>query len=108
LQIGTVAADGNIFRAVLLSDAGTSDDVRILNLKSPPEQPPAPSPNDLPVSAAGLAPLAPPAAVPPAANGVAAQGAPSGAGKATPPVKLLHPLTQAPAQAPAPVDPDDR
>jgi rod shape-determining protein MreC len=102
LQIGTVAADGNIFRAVLLSDAGTSDDVRILNLKAPPEQPPAPSPNDLPVSAAGLAPLAPPAAAPPAATGAAT---PAGQ---TPQVKLLHPLTQAPTQAPAPVDPDDR
>ena len=103
LQIGTVAADGNIFRAVLLSDAGTSDDVRILNLKSPPEQPPAPSPNDLPVAAAGLAPLAPPTAAPPAANGATVPGA-----RATPQVKLLHPLTQAPQQPAAPVDPDDR
>jgi rod shape-determining protein MreC len=102
LQIGTVAADGYIFRAVLLSDAGTSDDVRILNLKSPPEQPPAPSPNDLPVSAAGLAPLAPPAAAPTAANGA------STAGQTSSPVKLLHPLTPAPPQATAPADPDDR
>jgi len=101
LQIGTVGADGFIFRAILLSDAGTSDDVRILNLKSPPEQPPAPSPNDLPVSAAGLAPLAPPVAALPAATVATAAQTP-------PPVKLLHPLTQAPPQATAPVDPDDR
>jgi rod shape-determining protein MreC len=75
IQIGTVVADGYSFRAALLADPATSDDVRILNLKSPPEQPPVASANDLPVTAAGLAPLAPPAApitaVPqaPAANG---------------------------------------
>jgi len=103
LQVGTVAADGNIFRSVLLSDAGTSDDVRVLNLKSPPEQPPAPSPNDLPVAAAGLAPLAPPSVAPPLANGAATP-----TGQKPPSVKLLHPLTPAPAQATAPVDPDDR
>ena len=103
LQVGTVAADGNIFRSVLLSDAGTSDDVRVLNLKSPPEQPPAPSPNDLPVAAAGLAPLAPPSVAPPPANGAA-----TATSQKTPSVKLLHPLTPAPAQATAPVDPDDR
>lgn len=57
IAIGTVFWDGSEFRAGLLADSATADDVRILDLKVPPEQPPAPSPNDLPVSAAGLSPL---------------------------------------------------
>ena len=62
-----------------------------------------PSPNDLPVAAAGLAPLAPPSVAPPPANGAA-----TATSQKTPSVKLLHPLTPAPAQATVPVDPDDR
>jgi rod shape-determining protein MreC len=58
LAIGTVFWDGGEFRAGLLSDPATADDVRILDLKTPPEEPPAPSPDALPVSAAGLPPLA--------------------------------------------------
>jgi rod shape-determining protein MreC len=93
LAIGTVGFDGVAFRAALLSDAGTSDDVRVLDLKAPPEEPPAPSPGDLPVSAAGLAPLAPPAASP-----VVPPGAPQ-----TPPPST-HP-TGAAAATPAPAKP---
>jgi rod shape-determining protein MreC len=59
LPVGTVYWDGSEFRAGLLADAASADDVRILDLKTPPEQPPTPAPGDLPVSAAGLPPLAP-------------------------------------------------
>jgi len=91
LQVGTVAADGYAFRAALLSDPASSDDVRILNLKLPPEQPPAPSVNDLPVTAAGLAPLAPPAAPLPATaapqTGEASGQKPSATSPPKPPVQ---------------------
>jgi rod shape-determining protein MreC len=60
LPVGMVYKDGQTFRGALLADAATSDEVRVLDLKLPPEQPPAPSPSDLPVAAAGLAPMAPP------------------------------------------------
>jgi rod shape-determining protein MreC len=60
LAVGTVFWDGSEFRAGLLADASSADDVRILDLRVPPEQPPSPSPNDLPVSAAGLPPLTAP------------------------------------------------
>ena len=59
LPVGTVYWDGSEFRAGLLADAASADDVRILDLKIPPEQPPTPAPGDLPVTAAGLPPLAP-------------------------------------------------
>jgi len=59
LPVGLVHWDGGSFRAALFAEAGASGDVRILDLKAPPEQPPAPSPDDLPVTAAGLAPLPP-------------------------------------------------
>jgi rod shape-determining protein MreC len=66
LPVGQVYFDGQSYRAALLADSATSGDVRILDLRSPPEQPPAPSASDLPVSAAGLAPLAPQTASAPA------------------------------------------
>jgi len=59
LPVGVLVADGDKFRIALLADPATSDDVRILDFKIPPEQPPAPSPNDLPATAAGLKPHAP-------------------------------------------------
>jgi rod shape-determining protein MreC len=59
LPVGTVYWDGSEFRAGLLADAASADDVRILDLRTPPEQPPTPAPGDLPVTAAGLPPLAP-------------------------------------------------
>lgn len=64
LPIGMVYSDGQTFRAALLADAASSDEVRILDLKLPPEQPPAPTASDLPMAAAGLPPLAPPPARP--------------------------------------------
>lgn len=59
LPVGVLVADGDKFRIALLADPSTSDDVRVLDFKKPPEEPPAPSPNDLPAAAAGLKPAAP-------------------------------------------------
>jgi rod shape-determining protein MreC len=61
LPIGTVVSDGSGgWRVALLADAGSSQDVEILNFSQPPETPPAIA--QLPVEAAGLKPqpLAPP------------------------------------------------
>jgi rod shape-determining protein MreC len=102
LPVGMVYWDGQTFRASLLADAATSDEVRILDLKLPPEQPPAPSPNDLPVAAAGLPPLAPPpprpastppalATVPPPAPGATAPRAAHGAKPKVPPPAASNP-----------------
>lgn len=60
LAVGKVRRDGQEFRASLFADAGRADDVRVLDLKVAAEKPPTPTPADLPVSAAKLAPLAPP------------------------------------------------
>ncbi len=59
LPVGVLIADGDKFRVALLADASTTEDVRILDFKKAPEEPPAPSPNDLPAAAAGLKPGAP-------------------------------------------------
>jgi rod shape-determining protein MreC len=64
LPIGTVIADGAYFRVALLADASASEDVAIVDFKTPIEQPRTPTPGDLPVAAAGLPPAAPPAPVP--------------------------------------------
>jgi len=73
LPVGSVVWDGSAFRVALLADAATADDVRVVDLKQTPEQPPAVSITDLPATAAGLPPLAhvPAASVP---NTVGAQG----------------------------------
>jgi rod shape-determining protein MreC len=86
LSIGRVFWDGSEFRAALYADAGHSDDVRVLDLKLPAEQPPAVSGDDLPVAAAGLPPLAPP---PPKVTQPPTQEPPMGpvTGTATPPAK---------------------
>ncbi|HEY2032218.1 MAG TPA: rod shape-determining protein MreC [Rhizomicrobium sp.] len=60
LPVGVLVNEGGAFRVALLADAGASEDVRILDYKLPVEEPPAPSPNDLPASAAGLKPEPPP------------------------------------------------
>ncbi|HEY2009675.1 MAG TPA: rod shape-determining protein MreC [Rhizomicrobium sp.] len=61
LPVGTVVSDGRGgFRVALLSDAGASQDVEILNFSKPPETPPANA--QLPAEAAGLKPEAPPPA----------------------------------------------
>ncbi len=75
LAIGTVVADpSGGFRVVLLADSASSEDVNVVDFKLKSEQPPAPSPNQLPATAAGLPPAAPPASplpVTPVANGAA-------------------------------------
>jgi rod shape-determining protein MreC len=74
LPVGVVIWDGENFRVALLADAATSDDVRILDLKNPPEAAPVPSASDLPATVAGLPPMAPappmttPAPTPPPAT----------------------------------------
>lgn len=60
LPIGTVAQEGDHYRVVLFANRDTAEDVEILDFKQPPEQPQAPKPGDLPATAAGLAPAAPP------------------------------------------------
>ncbi|MBS0273901.1 MAG: rod shape-determining protein MreC [Proteobacteria bacterium] len=59
LPVGVLVASGRSFRVALLADAGASQDVRIVDFKLPPEQPPAPSPDDLPAAVAGLKPEPP-------------------------------------------------
>ncbi|MGD0191216.1 MAG: rod shape-determining protein MreC [Rhizomicrobium sp.] len=95
LPVGVVYADGETFRAALYADSATADDVRILDLKLPPEEPPAPSPSDLPIAATGAAPLAPPPPKPAAAPVFVAPS----------PVKLLHPVQGGLTQKPAPGKP---
>jgi rod shape-determining protein MreC len=60
LPIGTVAQQGARYRVALFADQSSAEDVEVLDFKHPPEEPPAPSPNDLPVTAAGLPPAVPP------------------------------------------------
>ena len=69
LPVGTVVPDNNGgYRVSLLADAGSSQDVEILNFSKPPEE--LPPTAQLPAEAAGLKPMAPPpppvAAPPPA------------------------------------------
>lgn len=107
LPVGVLVASGNSFRVALLADAGASQDVRIVDFKLPPEQPPAPSPNDLPASVAGLKPeppapppvqqVTPLQTTPPAPNGVQAKPA------TAPPV----PKPAAPQQQPDNANNDD-
>jgi len=61
IPIGVIATDGARYRVALFADQTTAQDVQILDFKEKPEHPPAASRNDLPVTAAGLAPAAPPA-----------------------------------------------
>jgi rod shape-determining protein MreC len=68
LPIGVIVVDGNGYRVALFADQTATQDVEILDFKLPPEKPPAPSPNDLPVTAAGLPPAASPPQQPAAAS----------------------------------------
>ena len=68
LPIGVILVDGSSYRVGLFADQTATQDVEILDFKLPPEHPPAPSPNDLPVTAAGLPPAAPPPQQPAAAS----------------------------------------
>jgi rod shape-determining protein MreC len=77
LPIGTLVEDNGQFRVALLADPGSAEDVQILDYKAPPGNAPSPTPQDLPATAAGLAPKAPlpnaPTPNAPAPNATAAQ-----------------------------------
>jgi len=96
LPIGTIVAVGSGYRVALYADQSTTQDVQILDFKLPPEKPPTPSPNDLPVTAAGLPPAAPPPQ--PAANSPAPQSLP---------LKAVIKLPSAPKVPPAKPAPTD-
>ncbi|HTT82982.1 MAG TPA: rod shape-determining protein MreC [Rhizomicrobium sp.] len=93
LSVGKVFWDGSDFRAGLYADSGHSDDVRVLDLKLPAEKLPSVSAGDLPVTAAGLAPLTPP---PPKVTQPALQ--PSTAASPTDAAKLSAPARPTVAQ----------
>jgi len=70
LPIGTVVQDSaGGWRVQLLADAGSTQDVEVLNFSKPPEAPPAAA--ELPAEAAGLKPLVPPPPAPTAASTIA-------------------------------------
>ena len=90
LAVGTVVADpAGGYRVVLLADPSSSEDVNVVDFKLKTEQPPAASPNDLPATAAGL----PPAAPPPAVTAIA---------PVTMPATVAAPSVPAPGSAPPP------
>jgi rod shape-determining protein MreC len=94
LPIGTLVPDGQGgWRVALLADAGSSQDVEVLNFSKPPEALPAQA--QLPAEAAGLKPLVPP---PPPATTPPAAAAPPPAPK---------PMPKPAATATPPVDPQD-
>jgi rod shape-determining protein MreC len=96
LPVGKIFWDGSDFRAGLYADAGNSDDVRVLELKLPAEQLPPVSKDDLPVTAAGLAPLAPP---PPKVSQPMPQAVAIPSGAATSAVSEHRSKVKAPATA---------
>ncbi|HWD49545.1 MAG TPA: rod shape-determining protein MreC [Rhizomicrobium sp.] len=117
LPVGVVISDGSGgLRVALLADSASSEDVRVVDFKIPPEQPPAPSPDDLPASAAGLKPEAPPApqtltplAPPPVLAAPPLPNATKPSALATKPANALatKPATQTPPNQTPPSDDDD-
>lgn len=106
LPIGSVIADGGGFRVALLADPASSQDVGIVDFKNPVEQPPVPTANDLPVSAAGLPPAAPaPATVPAAANPAMAGPASAAKAAANPKIPAPKPSAISKPDAPATASP---
>jgi len=99
IMVGTVVASSGDFRAQLLADSTTADDVRILDLRTPPEQPPTPNAQNLPVTAAGLKPLAPQPNAIPAAPQLPLLATPGGMKPATTKPVTTNPVTQ-PQQQP--------
>jgi rod shape-determining protein MreC len=84
LPIGVVVVDGGTYRVALFADQTTASDVVILDFKQPLEHPPAMAQQELPVTAAGIAP----AVTPPVQNKVA------------PPLQLPLPPLYKPLAAP--------
>jgi rod shape-determining protein MreC len=105
LPIGTVIVDGAHFRVALLADPSASEDVAIVDFKTPVEQPRAPTPGDLPVAAAGLPPAAPPTAPPPGAGATPQAAAPAPTLPKKPVVKPPQPQAAKPAPPPADAPP---
>ena len=103
LPIGVIVADGHGYRVALFADQTATQDVEILDFKQPQERPPAPSPKDLPVTAAGLPPAAPPQQQPAAA----AQSAAPSAALPTRSKPLPAPKTQEAAPAAPDNGPDN-
>ncbi len=50
LPVGVLVKDAEGFRVALLADPAATEDVRIVDFKDPVEQPPIPSPDDLPAA----------------------------------------------------------
>ncbi|HEX3674903.1 MAG TPA: rod shape-determining protein MreC [Rhizomicrobium sp.] len=115
VPVGTVVWDGSAYRVALLADASTADDVRIVDLKQPPEQAPSVTPGDLPAVAAGLPPLVtkpPVTALPPTTlPGATTPATQTAATPASPQAITAHKPPAAPAQPatdPAADDPGDQ
>jgi len=59
IPIGVIVKDGSHYRVALFADQTTAQDVEIVDFKQKPEHPPSVGQQELPVTAAGLAPAAP-------------------------------------------------
>jgi rod shape-determining protein MreC len=59
LPIGIIVKDGAHYRVALFADQTTAQDVEIVDFKHKPEHPPSVTEQELPVTAAGLAPAQP-------------------------------------------------
>jgi len=96
LAIGTVVSNpAGGYRVVLLADSASSEDVNVVDFKLKTEQPPTTTPNDLPATAAGLPPAAPPAPVTaPVVNATPAPATPA------PQPLVKPPATQQPPASP--------
>lgn len=103
LPIGTVISDGKSFRVALLADPASTQDVSVVDFKNPIEMPSTPTAKDLPVTAAGLPPLAPPPAPQPQAQTLAPQ--PQNAPK---PATIAPKPPAAQTLPPADTPPDDQ
>lgn len=59
IPIGVIVPDGRSYRVNLFADQTTAQDVEVVDFKQHPEHPGSATPNDLPVTAAGLPPAVP-------------------------------------------------
>ena len=98
LAIGTITGSEGKWRVSLLADPASSQDVEVLDYKRPIESLPTPTPGDLPVTAAGLAPAAPERVVPPPPI---SQAPPAAGGSAATTPAATSPSTSVQPQAPA-------